>query len=56
MFKQNNKSNYMHSSQPDSLSHRLRFEVEHTLASLYAARSLIDQLDCLYFRFSYWLD
>lgn len=56
MFKQNNKSNYMHSSQPDSLSHRLRFEVERTLASLYAAPSLIDQLDSLYLPFSNWLD
>lgn len=56
MFKQNNKSNYTHSSQPDSLSHRLRFEVEQTLASLYADSSLIDQLDSLYLPFSGWLD
>lgn len=56
MFKQRSKSNYMHTSQPDSLSHRLRFEVEQTLASLYAPPSLIDQLDSLYLPFSSWID
>lgn len=56
MFKQHNKYNYVHMSQPDSLSHRLRFEVEQTLSSLYADSSLVDLLDSLYLPFSSWLN
>lgn len=57
MFKQQSKSNYIiPSSQPASLSYRLRFEVQQTLASLYADPSLIDQIDRLYLPFSSWLD
>lgn len=55
MFKQQSKVDYAKLSMPDTLSHRLRFEVEQTLSCLYADASLVDQMDRLYLPFSYWL-
>jgi len=55
MLEQQTKSHVIHSSLPDPLSQRLRFEVEQTLHALYADVSLIDQLDSLYLPFANWL-
>jgi D-glycerate 3-kinase len=55
MLKQQNKSNHTYFGMPDTLSQRLRFDVEQVLSSLYADRSLINQLDTVYLPFSCWL-
>lgn len=55
MFKQQRDFDFVNLSMPDTLSHRLRFEVEQTLSCLYADASLVDQMDRLYLPFAYWL-
>ena len=55
MFKQQSDFDFVNLSMPDTLSHRLRFEVEQTLSCLYADAALVDQMDRLYLPFSYWL-
>ncbi len=55
MLERQVNSHMNHSSLPDPLSQRLRFEVEQTLSALYADASLIDQLDSLYLPFATWL-
>lgn len=56
MMKWQEKFNSSNLSMPDTLSHRLRFEVEQTLSCLYADASLVDQMDSLYLPFSNWLN
>ncbi|BFM49554.1 hypothetical protein [Marinomonas sp. THO17] len=55
MWKQDRRSEIDRSNLPDPLSHRLRFEVEQTLHSLYAEADLADQIDSLYLPFANWL-
>ena len=55
MWKQDRRSEIDRSNLPDPLSHRLRFEVEQTLHSLYADAKLADQIDSLYLPFANWL-